>query len=113
MMWVIASTTLETHEDYSNSATITKKYALEQHFGLWFVKMEKRRDKDAKEDSSRMLLGVKNTMKFSGSSSRTSRVKHSTCPEHQTFDDIFPGFNALPDGLGTPSLPAAVSWKQQ
>ncbi|CAE8610407.1 unnamed protein product, partial [Polarella glacialis] len=87
------------------------------HFGLWFVKMEKKRDKDAKEDSSSpqavMLLGVKNTIKFSGSSSRTSRVKRSTCPEHQTFDDIFPGFNALPDGLGTPSLPAAVSWKQQ
>ncbi|CAE8581112.1 unnamed protein product [Polarella glacialis] len=50
---------------------------------------------------------------FHGSASRTLRSKHSTCPEHQTFDDIFPGFNALPDGLGMPSLPAAVSWKQQ
>ncbi|CAE8590035.1 unnamed protein product [Polarella glacialis] len=88
-----------------------EKYVLEPHFGLWIEKTEERRDKDAKEDSSRMFLGAKNTLEFGGSSSRTSRLKRRASPEHQAFGDAFQGFNALPDGLGMPSLPAAVSWK--
>ncbi|CAE8688533.1 unnamed protein product [Polarella glacialis] len=103
----------ETHQAYSNSDTGVNKCALEQHLGPQAVKTVKKRDKDAKEDTSEMFLGVQHTVLSKDSFNKDFAAKARYLPEHQTFSGDFPGFSGLPGGLRMPPLPGAVGWRQQ
>ncbi|CAE8631295.1 unnamed protein product [Polarella glacialis] len=103
----------ETHQAYSNSATGVNKCSLEQHLGPRAVKTAKKRDKDAKEDTSEMFLGMEHTPESKDSFNKDFEAKAQHLPEHQTFSGDFPGFSGLPGGLRMPPLPGAGSWRQQ
>ncbi|CAE8619254.1 unnamed protein product [Polarella glacialis] len=102
----------ETHQAYSNSATGVNKCALEQHLGHQAVKKVKKRDKDAREETSEIVLGMEDTVESKGSFKKDFEAKAQHLPEHQTFSGDFPGFSGLPGGLRMPPLPGAGGWRQ-